>query len=139
MEEKVVVKQGRNYVTTFMAREPESSASSPRVVQHLNDLTPYGMILAGLGSCTALVVNTYAEHHNVPVDAVVLTLEYQRSFKEDCDHCEEIERYEDQIRMVVEFEGTLSPEQKEKLFKIALHCPLHKMLLEGIKVKAEPG
>jgi putative redox protein len=97
------------------------------------------MILAGLGSCTALVVNTYAVHHEVPVEAVVLTLEYQRSFKEDCDRCEEIEKYEDHIRMVVECEGTLSPEQKDKLFKIAMHCPLHKMLREGIKVKIEPG
>ena len=139
MAEKVVVRQGRNYVTSFMASDPEAAASEPVVVQRLNDLTPYGMVLAGLGTCTAFVVNTYAEHHGLPVDAVVLTLEYQRSFPEDCKHCTEIEKYEERIRMLVAVEGVLSPEQKEKLFKIAMHCPVHKMLLNGIEVKAEAG
>jgi len=137
MAEQVVVRQGRNYVTSYRASEPESTNSGLRAAQQLNDLTPYGMVLAGLGTCTAFVVNTYAEHHGLPVDAVVLTLEYQRSFKDDCAHCEEIDKYEDQIHMVVAVEGDLSPEQKEKLFKIAMHCPVHKMLLSGIKVKAK--
>lgn len=137
MAEEVVVRQGRDYVTTFTQRETEPGAPGPRTVQHLHELTPYGMILAGLGSCTALVVNSYAGHHGVPVDAVVLTVDYRRSFKEDCENCEEIGKFEEQIRMVVAFEGPLSPEQQEKLFRIALQCPVHKMLLSGITVVAE--
>lgn len=139
MSEKVVVRQGRDYVTSYLASEPESTTPGSRAVQHLNELTPYGMVLAGLGTCTAFVVNTYAGHHGLPADTVVLTLEYQRSFKSDCEHCEEIDKYEDQIHMVVAVEGVLSPQQQEKLFKIAMHCPVHKMLLSGIKVVAEPG
>ena len=137
MAEEVVVRQGRDYVTTFTQRETESGAPGPRAVQHLHELTPYGMILAGLGSCTALVVNSYAAHHGVPVDAVVLTVEYRRSFREDCERCEELEKLGEQIRMVVALEGALSPEQQEKLFKIAMQCPVHKMLTSGIKVVIE--
>jgi uncharacterized OsmC-like protein len=75
MSEKVVVRQGKDYVTTNLANESETTPIVPRPVQHLNELTPYGMVLAGLGTCTAFVVNTYAEPHGLPVDTVVLTLE----------------------------------------------------------------
>jgi putative redox protein len=95
------------------------------------------MVLAGLGTCTAFVVNTYAEHHGFSTDAVELKLEYQRSFKDDCDHCEEIDKYEDVIGMTVRVEGDLTAEQRDKLFKISLHCPVHKMLKSGIRVKSE--
>lgn len=97
------------------------------------------MVLAGLGTCTAFVVNTYAEHHGLDVDAVELRLQYRRSFKEDCAHCEEFDEYEDQIEMVVSFEGNLTSQERDKLFKISLQCPVHKMLKSGIKVKSAPA
>ncbi len=139
MSEKVIIRQTRDYETVFMALDPEAPASdSSRPVSNISELTPYGMVLAGLGTCTAFVVNTYAEHHGIAVDAVELKLDYRRTFKEDCEHCEEIEKYEDQINMAVSFEGNLTPEEREKLFKISLHCPVHKMLKSGITVKSRP-
>ncbi len=139
MSEKVIIRQTRDYETGFMALDPDAPASDrPRPVSNINELTPYGMVLAGLGTCTAFVVNTYAEHHGIAVDAVELKLDYRRTFKEDCEHCEEIDRYEDQINMAVSFEGNLTPEEQEKLFKISLHCPVHKMLKSGITVKSRP-
>jgi putative redox protein len=140
MSEKVIIRQKRNYETSFSALDPHAKgADKPRHVQGVHELTPYGMVLAGLGTCTAFVVNTYAEHHGISVDAVELRLEYQRSFKDDCDHCEEIDKYEDVIGMTVHVEGNLTPEQRDKLFKISLHCPVHKMLKSGIRVSSEPA
>lgn len=139
MSEKVIIRQGRDYETGFMALDPQSPSDKPRPVSNMNELTPYGMVLAGLGTCTAFVVNTYAEHHGIAVDTVELKLDYRWTFKEDCEHCEEIDRYEDQINMAVSFEGKLSEQEREKLFKISLHCPVHKMLKSGIKVKSQPA
>ncbi len=140
MSEIVIIRQMRNYETYFLALDPEEPGSDkPRPVHTINELTPYGMVLAGLGTCTAFVVNTYAEHHGIAVNAVELKLDYRRTFNEDCDHCEEIDKYEDQINMVVSFEGKLTAQEREKLFKISLHCPVHKMLKSGIKVKSQPA
>lgn len=139
MAEKVVVRQGRDYVTEYQANTGDETSSALRVVHDLSGLTPYGMILAGLGGCTALVVNKYAEYHGLPVAAVVLTLEYQRSFPADCERCEQAGAFEERIRLAVALEGDLSPHQKEKLFRIALQCPLHKMFHGGIPIDAEPA
>src|SRR5512146_644811 len=136
MSEKVIIRQKNNYETTYQSLDPDGpGAKRPRPVLSISELTPYGMVLAGLGTCTAFVVNTYAEHHGLHVDAVKLKLEYGRSFKDDCDHCEEIDNYEDHIGMTVRFEGNLTAEERDKLFKISLRCPVHKMLKTGIKVK----
>lgn len=140
MSETVIIHQTSDYETSFMALDPEAPASDrPRPVSNINELTPYGMVMAGLGTCTAFVVNTYAEHHGIKVDAVELKLDYRRSFKEDCEHCEEIDKYEDEINMVVSFEGNLTSQEREKLFKISLQCPVHKMLKSGIIVKSRPA
>ena len=140
MSEKVIIRQKNNYETTYQSLDPdEPGLDRPRPVLSISELTPYGMVLAGLGTCTAFVVNTYAEHHGLHIDAVKLKLEYGRSFKEDCEHCEEIDKYEDQIEMAVGFEGDLTQEQRDKLFKISLQCPVHKMLKSGIKVVSRPA
>ncbi len=138
MPEKVIVRQKNTYETEFWALDPESSESSELFpVRHIEDLTPYGMLLASLGSCTAVVVNTYARHHGVSLSEVELATEYHRTFTEDCKHCEEISQYEEQISMDISFKGNLTPQEQEKLFKISLQCPIHKMLKGGIKVQSQ--
>jgi len=137
MAEKVVVHQKINYETEFWSLDPEVPESAElHPVSHIGDLTPYGMLLAGLGSCTAVVVNTYARYHELQLDEVDLTVAYQRTFKEDCEHCEEISQYNEQINMEISFKGNLTPEQQEKLSKISLQCPIHKMLKNGIQVSS---
>jgi uncharacterized OsmC-like protein len=140
MSEMVIIRQTKDYETKISALDPDEPGSNvPHPVKEITELTPYGMVLAGLGTCTAFVVNTYAEHHGLHVEAVELRLEYGRSFKEDCEHCEEIDKYEDIIGMTVRFEGKLTMQEREKLFTISLRCPVHKMIKTGIKVKSTPA
>jgi len=137
MPEKVVVRQKSNFQTEFWALDPESSESGRLFpVRHIEDLTPYGMLLASVGSCTAVVVNTYAQYHGLKLDEVEMASEYQRTFKDDCKHCEEISQYEEQIKMDMSFKGNLTAQEQEKLFKLSLQCPIHKMLKSGIKVQS---
>jgi uncharacterized OsmC-like protein len=136
MAEKVVVRQRNNFETDFRAADPETPESGElHPVKHIQDLTPYGMLLASLGSCTAVVVNTYAQYHGIELEEVELTAEYERVFKDDCEHCEDISRYKESINVGLSFRGKLTPEQQEKLFKISLQCPIHKMLKSGIEVR----
>jgi uncharacterized OsmC-like protein len=136
LAEKVVIRQRSNFETDFRAADPETPESSElHPVKHIQDLTPYGMLLASLGSCTAVVVNTYAQYHGIELDEVELTVKYERVFKDDCEHCEDISRYKESINMGISFRGKLTPQQQEKLFKISLQCPIHKMLKGGIEVR----
>lgn len=137
MSEKVVVRQKSTYETEFWAADPETPESDKlNHVTHVQDLTPYGMLLAGLASCTAVVVNTYAQYHGVRLNEVELSAEYERTFKEDCKHCEEISGYDEQISLDISFKGNLSPEDHKKLFKISLQCPIHKIFKSGIKIQS---
>lgn len=139
MPEKVLVRQKSNYQTEFLAADPDSESGELIPVRHIEDLTPYGMLLASVGSCTAVVVNTYAQYHGVALDEVELVTEYQRIFKEDCRNCERISEYDEQINMDISFKGKLTVQELEKLFKISLQCPIHKMLKNGIKVQSRPA
>ncbi len=135
MGEKVVVRQNSDFETEFWALDPEEPESGLYPAEHLNSLTPYGMLLAGLGSCTAIVVNTYAQHHGIELKEVELSTGYARVFAEDCKSCEGVNEYEDRIQMEISFKGDITSEEQQKLFKIALQCPIHKMLRKGAQVK----
>ena len=116
MTEKVIIRQNSRFETEFQATDPEVEGAGEFFdVSGLHELTPYGMLLSSLGGCTAIVVNTYANNHGIPLDAVEIRLEYRRNFKEDCINCETIDRYEDIIQEEIRFEGRLSEEQIEKL------------------------
>jgi uncharacterized OsmC-like protein len=108
-----------------------------RTVEMLHELTPYGMMLASLGICTAMVVNTFAQNHNYPLDEVRIKLQYERKFKEDCENCTGIDRYEEAVFEEIEFHGTLSEQQHSRLSQVAHLCPIYKMYKGGIEIHTE--
>lgn len=137
MGEKVVVRQNSDFGTLILAADPHDPESDHlHPVEGLQNLTPYGMLLTGLGSCTAIVVNTYAQHHDVHLDEVELRLEYGRMFKDDCVDCEGIDEYEDLIEEEIVLMGDLTPQERKRLFAVSKQCPIHKMLQNGIEVRS---
>jgi uncharacterized OsmC-like protein len=136
MAEKIIVRQTRNFETEFFAQDPEKGPDAPVTpVEYLYELTPYGILLAGLGSCTTIILHTYAQHHGLKLDRVETVARYERSFIKDCEKCEEPGRMQEQITLDVKLFGELSHKENEKLFKIALQCPIHRMLKTGIKMQ----
>ncbi len=135
MGESVIVRQNNSFETEILARDPHNP-DDPEFysVDHMHQLTPYGMLLAGLGSCTAIVLHTYAHHHGVELQEAELHLEYDRVFAEDCEECEGIEEYREQIETEIVLRGPLMPEERKRLFAVSKHCPIHKMLKHGIEV-----
>jgi uncharacterized OsmC-like protein len=138
MAEKVIVRQNKNYEVGFWAVDPEKPDSDDYSSVHgLHELTPYGMMLVSLATCTAQIVLAYAENHNVPLDEIEFHMGYERNYLEDCDNCEQINQYEEHIIENIEFIGELSKDQKEKLFKIAHLCPIAKIFQQGINIQTE--
>jgi putative redox protein len=131
--EEVIIRQDRDFRLEARARAQEGEGEMQQVGS-LGDLSPYGMLLSALGSCTTVVLHTYAQHHGIDLSQAEVHLRYERDFKEDCDNCEEIDRYEDRIRVHVGLEGNLSREEREKLERISELCSIHKILEDGIEI-----
>ena len=138
MGERVTVRQDSNFQTEFLAADPHDPDEGPlEPVDSVYGLTPYGMLLAGLGSCTGIVLHTYAQHHGVPLEGVELRVSYDRVFAEDCEDCESIDAYEEVIELGIALIGEeLTKTDRTKLMTVSKHCPIHKMLAYGITVRA---
>jgi putative redox protein len=135
MGERVIVRQNSQFQTQVLALDPhDPDASEFQPVEAIHHLTPYGMLLAGLGSCTAIVIHTYAQHHGVDVEEVELRIRYDRVFADDCEECESIEEYIEQIEEEILLVGDLTPAERRRLYMVSKHCPIHKMLTRGIEV-----
>ena len=138
MSEKIIVRQDNQYRIEFEAVDPnQPDAEDFRPVQGLHEITPYGMMLASLATCTAQVVLSYANHHGLDLEEVEFRVAYDRSYQDDCDDCENIDDFDDIITEEIRFRGNLSEKEREKLFKIAHQCPIEKIFREGIKIQSE--
>ena len=137
MGEKVIVRQNSQFETEILALDPhDPDAHHFYPVGDVRQLTPYGMLLAGLGSCTAVILHTYAQHHSVDLREVELRLRYDRVFADDCKDCEEIEEYREQIEAEIALSGELAPQERKRLLRVSRHCPIHKILKQGIEVQS---
>lgn len=135
MSETIIVRQNREFLTEILAPDPHRP-EDPQLypVEHIYHLTPYGMLLASLATCTAIVLHTYAQNHGVDLEEVELRLGYERIFADDCRDCEAIDEYREQIVEEIVLKGHLSPQEQQKLLVVSRHCPVHKMLHQGIEV-----
>lgn len=136
MAERVIIRQDKEFQTSFSALDPEEDQVMEfHPIEQIHQLTPYGMLLSSLGSCTALVLHTYAQNHDIPLEAVELQLDYQRVFREDCEDCDQDKEYTEEILEAITLFGDLSERQRQKLMRVVSYCPIHRMLDEGIRIK----
>jgi putative redox protein len=135
MAERVIVRQDNHFRTLFLAADPEDIHSDVfEPVEDVHKLTPYGMLLSSLASCTALILHTFAQNHDIHLKEVEIHAEYQRVFREDCENCDEKQEFDEEIEEKIMLEGDLSAANRQKLLQIAYFCPIFKILKESIKV-----
>lgn len=135
MSERVVVYQDKSFRTDFKASDPhDDTVDELETVMHLHELTPYGMLLASVAACTAIVVNSYAKNHNIPLRAVTVDSSYDRVFMDDCEDCEGNNDYEEIITEKIEFEGDLDEKTLKRLHQVARACSVRRLLESGIRV-----
>ncbi|MBW8302413.1 MAG: OsmC family protein, partial [Brevundimonas sp.] len=103
---------------SFLADEPVSVGglgSGP---------TPYDLLGAGLGACTAMTCRLYADRKGWPLERVVV----------EVGHVGKTATSPDQFTRKIGFGGGLDDEQTARLLEIADRCPVHRTLTEGATV-----
>src|SRR5690606_9334645 len=108
----------------FLADEP------PEVGGLGSGPTPYDLLAAGLGACTAMTLRLYARGKQLPLDKVTVTVGHSR--RRDAAPA-------DLFMRRLHLEGDLSEAQRKRLGEIADKCPVHRTLEGGATVETEAG
>jgi putative redox protein len=87
--------------------------------------SPYELVSAGLGACTAMTVRLYAERKGWPLKRTKVAVRHDKIASAAPT---------DQFTRRIGFEGPLDAEQTAKLLEIAEKCPVHRTLEAGSKV-----
>lgn len=87
---------------------------------------PYDYLLAGLGACTSITLQMYAEHKGWNLGELSIALHLQKD-KEGNTH----------IERVLTTTELLNDEQREKLLDIASKTPVTKTLLQGATINTQ--
>lgn len=114
---------------TFVADEPENvggGGAGP---------TPYELLLAALGSCTAMTVRMYAARKQWPLESVTVRLRNTPKHIKDCLDCETKSVGPLRLDREVELDGALSDEQRTRLLQIADRCPVKQTLERGVQIR----
>jgi len=115
----------------FVLDEPASAGGTD------SGPTPYDVVAAGLGACTAMTLHFYAKRENIPLDGVDVTLTHDREHAKDCADCNSQDGYIHRFKLKIAVHGELTDEQKKKLLDVASRCPVAKMLRSEIRIDHE--
>jgi len=89
-------------------------------------MTPAALLLASLGSCTAITIRMYADRKEMALEAIKIHL--------SIDNKEEELNKDTNISRQIEFIGDLTDKERDKLLQIADKCPIHKILSNPISI-----
>lgn len=87
--------------------------------------TPMEILLGTVGACIAVTTKAYAQRKGWSLEAVSVELEMQRIRREDYPAYKGDAAFVHEICEHIQFEGSLSEEQRQRLLTIAGKCPVH--------------
>ena len=96
--------------------------------------TPYDMLAAALGGCTAMTLHFYARREKFPLENVEVRVSHDRQHVKDCADCNATQGYIHRFKVEIVLSGPLTDQQRAKLLEIARRCPVTKTLQAEIKV-----
>ena len=137
VEKQVAVRLGNEgYTTEIMVRQHAITADEPPSVGG-NDYgpSPYELVTAGLGACTAMTLQMYARRKKWDLKEVRVHLEHYKDYLKDQENLEANNSKIDHFDVTLEFEGELDETQKAKLMEIAKKCPVHRTLHSPVEIK----
>ena len=112
----------------ILADEPESYGGTDR------GLTPYQLVAAGLGACTAMTIRMYARRKGIALAHVSVDVTHDRVHAQDASNADTpLDRFTRRITLT----GDLSADTRHRLLEIAEKCPVHKTLEGGATIVTE--
>ena len=139
-EEGVIVQTGNGKFGTevhtvshrFVADEPVSYDGD------YTGPTPYDLLKAALGTCTAMTMKIYADRKEWPFEGTRIHVTHERDHAEDCDHVLDEKVRIQALKRKIEILGEeLDEEQRAKLIEIADKCPVHRTLEGHLHIHTE--
>ncbi|WP_219226270.1 OsmC family protein [Pedobacter antarcticus] len=116
------------YLTKIYAGGHLVYADEPEDKGGTNEAMPPGsLLLASLGSCTAITMRMYADRKEYPLTSIRIQLSISAEEKMDAST---------RIIRKIEMEGELTQEQRSRLMQIADKCPIHKILSNPITIES---
>jgi putative redox protein len=88
--------------------------------------SPYQLVSAGLGACTAMTIRLYATGKDWPLKRVHVAVTHDKTSGATP---------QDLFERRICLEGDLDAEQTARLFEIADRCPVHRTLESGSRVE----
>jgi putative redox protein len=134
-DKRVAVRTGLDSLTTEVKAGNHSLLADEPAEVGGSDLgpTPYDLLTASLGACTAMTLRLYADRKKWPLTNVLVHLRHEKIHALDSEQPER-EALLDHIWREVELEGDLTEEQRVRLLEIAEKCPVHKTLHAKVKI-----
>ena len=127
---------GEGYTTEIKTPFHHLLADEPAEVGGANlGPTPYDLLMASLGSCTAMTLKMYAERKKWPLKEVSVYLNHDKVHLDDSKVPEKSETKVSQFTRIIQLEGDLDNEQRQRLLEISNRCPVHKTLQEDIIIQ----
>ncbi|MBI2167947.1 MAG: OsmC family protein [Actinobacteria bacterium] len=95
---------------------------------------PYELLLGALGACTAITIALYCRRKGIRLDSVSARVELERIHADDCEDCDEGSTgFLERVKSEVFIEGDFDNAQAARLKEIAVRCPVHKTLAQGLQ------
>ena len=101
--------------------------------------SPYDLVTAGLGTCTAMTLHLYAKRKKWDLESVTIDINHGKIHAEDCENCEDPSKKIDHFDKTIVLNGNLDDQQKQRLLEIADRCPVHKTLSQSSIIHSKLG
>jgi len=108
-------------------------ADEPKAVGGLDSgPSPYDLLAAALGACTSMTLRLYAEHKQLVLGRLTVSVKHGKLPVEHCDDCGKAAEGKtgkiDRFERVISVEGGVDIAMADKLIEIAGKCPVHRTL-----------
>jgi len=132
-EQQVVVKlSGEDEFTTNIQAGPHGLVADEPESVGGNDFgpDPYELLNSALGACTAMTLQMYARRKGWDLQDVTVHLSHSKetAYFQDAQDSGNAKSKIDRFERIIELEGDLDDEQRQRLLQIADRCPIHRTL-----------
>ncbi len=127
---------GAKYTTKIQARNHELIADEPESLDGLDQgPTPYELLLASLGSCTAITIRMYVDRKGWDVKGIDVQLKHEKIPELSDEGVPMPGKFIDVFERDIQITGDLEEKQYARILTIADKCPVHKTLHSAVEIK----